>query len=185
MPMTNKMISEKVNSAITRIRTATEYNPLLRLYDNATKYAGISEFERELIIEEIELKLRDIAPSHATKIFGPKDAEGRKFLESAYLSISKEFDLGGNGVQNGVKVGGDMIAGRKHVDLYLSYKNTEKWHIGLSWLQDDIDAEPYLRVRKYKFGVSNLETLSDKIYKVSDARAALDNYRIELLDAFK
>lgn len=180
-----KAVTVKVQNVLSLIRASRSPKPLLRLYENAIKYPDISEFERELIVEEIELKLREISPSQATKAFGPKDATARNFLEAVFDTISKGFNLRENQVRNGVKVGGDMISGRKNIDMYISYKNSEKWHVGLSWIQDSLASEPYLRFRRYQNGLSNLESFSEKNFSVSESDSAVEYYSVALKEIVK
>lgn len=175
-----KVVTAKVQNVLSLIRASSSPKPLLRLYENAIKYPSISEFERELIVEEIELKLREISPSQATKVFGPKDATAREFLETVFASISREFNLQENEVRNGVKVGGDMISGRKHIDMYISYKNAAKWNVGLAWMQDSVASDSYLRFRRYQNGLSNSESFSEKNFSVSESDMAVKYYSVAL-----
>jgi len=89
--MNIKTVTANVQKVLARIRDASSPKPLLIIYENAIKFPNISEFEREIIVEEIELKLREISPSHATKAFGPKDATARDFLETVFADISNDF----------------------------------------------------------------------------------------------
>ena len=110
--MTNDVENPKVKQLLERIESETmTAKQLMTLYNNTRKYKGISDLERELIIAAIEKDLKLNCPKEASKKFGSKDADGRVLLETVYEKIKSEFDLSGNHVGNGIKVGGDMMAG--------------------------------------------------------------------------
>ena len=99
---------------------------LINLFRNTEKYESITEEERELVLAAIETQFRKDFPRVAKKNFGPADARPREVLEEIYQSIASEHDLSGNTLRNGIKVGGSVISGDAHIDLYISYKNKQK-----------------------------------------------------------
>ncbi|NVO57404.1 hypothetical protein HW561_16535 [Rhodobacteraceae bacterium B1Z28] len=78
-------------------------------------------------------RLRVVSPAIATRLGGPKDAQGREFLEEFYDRIAMDFDVSGNRLKNGVKTGGHMIDGTKYVDAYVSYKTATGKNLSLGW----------------------------------------------------
>ena len=122
MTSDKKQIDRQVTVAKERIISLSDPKALLRFHENVERFQGVDEVQREDLIQLIEERLRTVSPSAATKVFGPKDSEAREFLEQVFLRTCSDFDLSQNQVRNGVKTGGGMIAGRKHVDVYISYK---------------------------------------------------------------
>ena len=172
-----KQIDKQVKVAKDRITSLSDPKALLRFHENVERFQGIDDVQREDLIQLIEERLRNISPSSATKVFGPKDSEAREFLEQVFLQTSSEFDLSQNQVKNGVKTGGDMIAGRKHVDVYISYKNNDKWRASLAWLQDTPADVPYLRVEKLQVGSQDKTNREEALFTVHQVELAEEKYR--------
>ncbi len=149
----------------------------MQFHVNAERFQGIDEIQREDLIQLIENRLRSVSPSAATKVFGPKDSEAREYLAQVFWQTSSEFDLSQNQVKNGVKTGGDMIAGRKHVDVYISYKNKNKWRAALTWLQDTPADVPYLRVEKIQVGTKDKTNEEEALFAVHQVKLAEEKYR--------
>jgi hypothetical protein len=164
---------------VIEIKKLTE-EQLRNLYENVCKDNAITEADREIIISRIELKLRSVSPRLSKKIFGPKDSSARMMLEEVHDRISNLFDLSSNKVGNGVKTGGDMIAGRAYVDVYVSYKNKENWHVGICLYQASIDSPMICRVRKYN--TSDNDKLSKFVsdYSISEFDVGVDWFINEL-----
>ena len=149
---------------------------LVNLYNNARKYKGITEEERELVVQKIESKIRVSSPSVATRMFGPKDSHAREFLQTILNQISEEFDLSGNRVGQAVKTGGDMISGQHHVDVYFSYKNDDGWHVLFGYRQFTRDGDPKLQVTLYHGGSSNSDGFETYDFLVEEDQEALSKY---------
>lgn len=172
-----KQIDKQVAVAKERIIALSDPKALLRFHENVERFQGIDEVQREDLIQLIEERLRSVSPSAATKVFGPKDSEAREFLEQVFLRTCSEFDLSQNQVKNGVKTGGDMIAGRKHVDVYMSYKNNDKWRASLAWLQDTPTDVPYLRVERIQVGSHDKTNREEALFTVHQVDLAEAKYR--------
>lgn len=169
-------ISPKVRIALEIIRNLKESRKLLNFYDNAKKNDEIKDCEREILIETIETRLREIAPAAATRKLGPKDSDARTYLTRVYRKVSDLYDLSGNRVKNGVKTGGDMITGRKFVDVYISFKNGEGWNAGLQWIQESPATERYLQVYLHQTGPGSVEGQTRKRFEVGEEDAAEAEY---------
>lgn len=89
---------------------------------------------------------RIVSPAIATRLGGPKDEQGRDFLEALYKEIATEFDLSGNHLKNGVKTGGYMINGTRYVDVYISYKTATEKNLSLAWIQNEVGSEADLSI---------------------------------------
>jgi hypothetical protein len=124
-------------------------NELRNLFTNITADEKIDEADRDLLASKVESKLRGSSTRLANTLFGPKDSAARIMLEEAYHKINSQLDLTANRVRNGVKTGGDMIAGRAHIDVYISYKNSEGWHVSLGLYQLEVNSPLLCRVREY------------------------------------
>ena len=70
-----------------------------------------------------------------------------------------------------------MIAGRKHVDVYISYKNNDKWRASLAWLKDTPADVPYLRVEKLQVGSEAKTNREDAVFTVHQVELAEEKYR--------
>ena len=73
-----------------------------------------------------------------------------------------------------------MIAGKAYLDVYISYKNQDKWHAGLGFYQTSADAEPVLHVRLYQGGENNVEGRQFDEYSLDDIELATQQYLIHL-----
>lgn len=173
----NKKIDRQVTVAKERIVSLSDPKALVRFHENVERFQGIDEIEREDLIQLIEERLRSVSPSAATKVFGPKDSEAREYLEQVFRQVSSDFDLSQNQVKNGVKTGGDMIAGRKHLDVYISYKNNDKWRAALAWLQDTPADVPYLRVEKLQVGAQDKTNGEEELFAAHQIDLAEEEYR--------
>jgi len=182
----DKVENEVAKRALERINSGgLTAKQLLTLYDNTLKYPDISDLEREIIVSAIDKNIRLNHPRQASKTFGSKDSEGRALIETVYEELKSEFDLSGNHVGNGIKVGGDMIAGRRYVSIYISYKNSDKWNGGLYYWQDEVDSEPYLQVILFQTGKGNEENRTEHDYSVDDVDSAVEDLRntwMEIVD---
>lgn len=125
---------------------------LINLFNNVESKNEISDAERELLIDAITQKLRQVSPAKAKTIFGAKDTEAIEILTCAHNSIKLKYDLSQNLLKNGVKIGGDMINGEAYISHYLSYKNKDQLGCAMSYFQESPDKLPQLRVKRYRTG---------------------------------
>ena len=139
-------ISNEVKNALALINLCKDARRLRNIYVNLQNYGPITEEDREILLHAIEHKMREIDPARATKVFGPGDGDARQFLQVVYEGIASRYDLSQNRVRAGAKFGGNMLTGKKYVDLYISYKNSNSVNTGFSWIQETIDTVPFLTV---------------------------------------
>ena len=152
----SKKLSDKVKTVLEVIKTKDlSAKSLGNIYNNTLNHNDLTEFEREELIEAIEKKIRTANPREAKKLFGPKDLQARELLNKVHQGLASEFDLSKNKVGLGVKTGGHMIAGRAYIDVYISYKNSEKWHLGLGLMQEKADTEQTINVKLYQGSENN------------------------------
>jgi len=129
------LISERLEkvSKLLNDQTKTE-KELLALYNNFNVVMSklpLDEFESikeiyEILMSEFEVHFRTRFPNVAKKQYGAKDLDVRDKLTKALSEIMEIYDLSQNVSENKVKTGGDMIAGRKYISVYVSYKNKEQ-----------------------------------------------------------
>lgn len=170
-------ISSKVQNLLNIIEGLTDSKKLINFYNNTSAHKDITEYEREVLLEVIEGKLREIAPAAATRALGRnKDADARIYLDGIYQQTLDQFDLSGNRVKNGVKTGGGMISGRKFVDVYISYKNEAGWHTLLRWFQDSASSQRYLETFLYQTGPHSGDGSINKRFEVGEEDAAAKEY---------
>jgi hypothetical protein len=175
--MNAAVLSAEVTRAVSRIKQLTDKKKLLGMYDKAAEYSKISDFEREVVIDAIDEQLRSISKLSDKKI-PPKCALGYEFLSKIDEEMRRGFYLDESIVKAGVKSSGDMLKGTYYVALYISYKNpTSKWHIGISWIQENIDDQtPYLKVAKYQSSADKPGAESAS-YKMEEASSAIDHFK--------
>ena len=70
-------ISEKVLKVEQSIEKEDKIKVLQSWYDNIKNYAGISEYEREYLVDAVEKKIRVKFPNKAKKILGGKSAKAQ------------------------------------------------------------------------------------------------------------
>lgn len=134
---------------------------LTNLLNNANRL-DVPVEDRELLIEAIELKMRMISPSKATKLFGNKDTDYREKLESFLVNLEIGYDLSKNKLENRVKTGGSVINGTAHIDVYISYKSLNQINLSIGFFQVDIDSEPEVYLRQKNLAVGEKSTLLSK-----------------------
>ena len=74
-------ISEKVLKVEQSIEKEDKIKVLQSWYDNIKNYAGISDYEREYLIDAVEKKIRVKFPNKAKKILGGKSAKAQEMLD--------------------------------------------------------------------------------------------------------
>ena len=78
-----------------------------------------------------------------------------------------------------------MIAGKAYVDVYISYKNHDKWHVGLCVYHVSAEAEPMLRVRLYQGGENNAEGREVNEYSIKEFEHATEKYTNNLANVIQ
>ena len=159
-------ISEKVSKVEQSIEKEDKIKVLQSWYDNIKNYAGISEYEREYLVDAVEKKIRVKFPNKAKKILGGKSAKAQELLDEVYKTLTQEFDWSNNNVGNKVKVGGSMISGKEFVCWYISYKNDEGYSTGLHYRQKTAEDDPYLDVDYRRVGKEYENDREVKIFPV-------------------
>ena len=136
--------------------------------NNEHKKGKITDYEFEILIQDLEQKVRITQPRLSKVLFGPKDEAVRRLLRDFLEELKVDFDFSNNNVGSHVKTGGFMINGTKYIDVYISYKNKDKWHCSFAYVQDHVDSNPYIMTRKYQGGMMNKESVSEKIYEIQN-----------------
>jgi hypothetical protein len=149
---------------------------LINLYNNANRSNSVSEDDKEKIISAIEETTRLRFPKAANKLFGAKDNQAREILLEIYQRLEKKFNFASNKLRNGVKTGGDMIAGRCFIQVYLSYKNLQNFGASLDLQQDCVDSELKAFVRYYKTGGADAGTIETREYGIDDEGDIFSSY---------
>ena len=145
----------------------------------------ISDEDKELLIEAVSVKIKRCYPSKARSIFGNKNVEAIELLTRAHDYLSyKKYDWSKNQLKNGVKVGGDMIAGASYISYYISFKSYLKKGCAMSYVQEKVESMPQLRVKRYevignKTGVS--EEFEFEVVDYEHAVALYETYLSSLL----
>ena len=123
---------------------------LAQIKRNVEANEELNAEDRAMLLDEIHVALRRTDKRLANKIYGPQEDKAKQKLSQIYSDLSKKYDFSANTVGNGVKIGGDMIAGRVDVDVYFSYKNDAKWHCTFAWIQELDDPDAYFKVAIYQ-----------------------------------
>ena len=169
-------ISENVVRILNLIKNK-DYNKkeLHTFYENINneyKKEKITEYEFEILIQELEHRVRITQPRLSKILFGPKDEKVRISLREFLEELKVTFDFSNNFVGSHVKTGGSMINGTKYIDVYISYKNKDKWHCSFAYVQDDANSNLYIMIRKYQGGMMNKESVSQSNYEIEDIEKA-------------
>ena len=173
-------ISEKVLKVEKSIEKEDKIKVLQSWYDNIKNYVGITEYEREYLVDAVEKKIRVKFPNKAKKILGGKSAKAQELLDEVYKNLTQEFDWSNNNVGNKVKVGGSMISGKEFVCWYISYKNDEGYSTGLHYRQKTAEDDPYLDVDYRRVGKEYENDREVKIFPVQLKDEAVNLFRENL-----
>ena len=181
--MSDEQISIKVKKILEDIENKDRtYDQLRNFYQNIHDSEIITEYERENLIEVVEKKIKINFPAKAKKQFGSKDEEAVIVLQEIYSKLDEEFDLSNkekNAVKSGVKVGGDMISGKKYVCRYFSFKTKEtKVNIGFAYNQDTVEDEPYFWIQERHVGQDI--TPQEQNFKIHEQDKAIEAYKVYL-----
>ena len=177
--MNESSISKQISLALEIMEKNKDNEAALRQqYKNILGYELITDEERELLTEKIEKLIKTNHPKLSKNIFGPKDAEGRAILQKMLEDLKVIFDFSGNVIKNGVKTGGLMIAGDKYVDVYMSYKNKDKYGALISYSKDRIDSHPYFTIIKYFKAFNNKKSkdYEEYFFNLEDSKLAFSKY---------
>ena len=167
-----KNVSQNVVRILNLIKNK-DYNKkeLHTFYENINnEYSKgkITDYEFEILIQDLEQRVRITQPRLSKVLFGPKDEPVRKLLREFLEELKITFDFSNNNVGSHVKTGGSMINGTKYIDVYISYKNKDKWHCSFAYVQDQVDSNPYIMTRKYQGGMMNKESVFEIIYEIEN-----------------
>ena len=186
--MDKKEVSERVKLALKAIREKEYTKKELRIfYNNINASDDITEDDKELLTNEIELKVRTTQPRLATEIFGNKEVKAREFLESLFSELSEEYDWSKNAVGSRVKICGDMINGNNYVCLYISYKNNLGISTALAYKQVTPNDDPFLSVdiRQIRKGDIKGKMIKEKYFSIGSEEEAVEYFKKHLSDTIK
>src|SRR5450759_1000993 len=166
------MSQEKVKQLIESIRSGKySERELISLYNNASARGNST------VMQAIQIRMRADFPRAANRNFGAKESEANALLEGVYRNLSAEYNLTGNRLKNGVKPGGEMISGQKHIDVYISYKNSAGIGAFLFLIQDTPESELIAKVGYYKTGDGSFR--DEHIFQMHDFEQAVENYKVQ------
>jgi len=178
-----KKLQEQVKVTLSRISGLEDATALKRLHANIHRHPDLEDVDREVLDDAVMKRLRVISPAIATRLGGPKDEQGREFLQALYERIAAKFDLSGNQLKNGVKTGGYMINGTRYVDVYISYKTATKKNLSLAWIQNDVGSKPYLHLQLRHVGAGGTGELKNKTFE--EQEKASEAYTRELMSLLR
>ena len=169
-------VSENVRRILSLIKNKDYSKKELQTFyeniNNEYKKEKITEYEFEILIQELEHRVRITQPRLSKILFGPKDEKVRILLREFLEELKVTFDFSNNFVGSHVKTGGSMINGTKYIDVYISYKNKDKWHCSFAYVQDEANSNLYIMIRKYQGGMMNKESVSQSNYEIEDIEKA-------------
>ncbi len=180
--MANPKISPLVENALATIESKEwEQKELQNWFNNASKHPDLSDYERELLVDKVGAKIRFTFPLLAKKVFGAKDGKAVELLTEVVEQIKQIYDLSANELGNHVKCGGDQMGGKVYVYRYINYKSDDGWNVGLAYIQEKPDTEPFLKVSRYFKGlISNPDSHEEEIFAVDDLELAVELHRENL-----
>lgn len=171
-------LSAEVENALARIEKMEDANILRRMHENIHRHPDLDDIDRERLNEATMLRLRVVSPAIATRLGGPKDADGRDFLQKLHERTSAMFDLSDNKLGQGVKTGGPMINGTLYVYVYVSYKSFNDKNLSFAWIQKDFSSTPYLELLLRHVGKDGAGELLSETF--TDPEKAVERYLQEL-----
>jgi hypothetical protein len=142
---------------------------LISLYNNAEKLNATT------IMEEVKIRMRIDFPRAANRMFGARQNVANAILEEIFNKLATSYDFTGNRVENRVKTGGEVMAGKKHIDAYISYKNDKGFAAFLGLIQDDPASELKARVIYYKTGKDAFQ--EEQVFQMHDIEQAVAAYK--------
>ena len=177
--MEDKAISQLTQKSLNHIETKElSKTELINFFNNINNSTKITDYEREVLTEAVEKKMRVKFPKSAKTILGGKNAKAQELLEEIFNVLKKEFDWSNNKVKTKVKVGGKMISGEWFVDWYISYKNSDGYSTGFTYIQKKPEEDPFLLVNYERVGKKyENETKEEKSFPVELKGDALNLYK--------
>jgi len=169
----------KVEKIIENILSGKYDEKKLRsVYINLNNNKDIAEDEKEAIMVLLRKKHWETSPRMARNLFGAEDSEAMIILNRVNEELEKEFDLSGNRLKRGVKIGGDKISGKYHVQNYISYKNKEGMKAELCLQQEGFASELIARVIRQKVSGSKAgKVYQDEFDAMVDEAKYVEAYR--------
>ena len=179
----SQLAQKSLNHIETKELSKTE---LINFFNNINNSTKITDYEREVLTEAVEKKMRVKFPKSAKAILGGKSAKAQELLEEIFSVLKKEFDWSNNKVKTKVKVGGKMISGEWFVDWYISYKNNDDYSTGFGYIQKKPEEDPFLSIHYGRVGKKyENETKEEKNFPVELKDDALNLYRNFLTKTIK
>ena len=172
-------LSDRVNLVLKNIKEKDHtHEGLINFFNNINADENISEYEREILIDQVEKTLRLKHPKQAKKIFGSKDNEAKELLQNVLTEVTEQYDWSKNRVGSHVKVGGTQINGTHYVCIYISYKNAEGVSSGLAYKQCSLESEPFLEVhlRQVRTKQKVAEMVEEMKYSLSELNEARSQF---------
>tara|TARA_B100000900_G_scaffold387295_1_gene378395 strand:- start:82 stop:654 length:573 start_codon:yes stop_codon:yes gene_type:complete len=153
-------------------------------YNNIMARDDISEDDKELLTNELEVKIRTKQPSLAKKLFGNKETKAREFLEPVFSKLYEEYDWSDNDHESRVKACGDMMNGNYHVCLYISYKKKHGSGISvaLAYKQVTPNDDPFISVDIKQVRTKNIsgKLIEEKFFSIGSEEDALNFFKQNL-----
>lgn len=181
----NVKISDKIQKILDNISVQERtHEQLKNMYNNISSSKDINDYEKEALIEVVTKKIRIDFPAKAKKMLGSKDEQARILLEEIYATLNEEFDLSNpeiNDVKPGIKVGGDMISGRRYVCRYFSFKTKDtKVNMGFQYNQETVEDEPLLQIYEREVGKGDEGKFEEQSFKIDETSSAIEAYKVYL-----
>jgi hypothetical protein len=184
--MEEKKISELAQKSLNYIETKElSKTELINFFNNINNSVKITSYEKEVLTEAVEKKIRIKFPKSAKKVLGGKSAKAQELLQEIYSLLIKEFDWSNNCVGNKVKVSGRMIGGKEYVGWYISYKNDDGYSTGFGYRQITVEEDPYLEIDYRRVGKKYENEREVKIFPVELKEEALNLYKNFLVKTIK
>jgi hypothetical protein len=178
--MSDTKLSDAVKRALTFIeKEGVSYKELMNLYRNIDNSEDITDSEKEILTEKVISVMRTSFPRESGKLLGNKSNKPIEVLEEINYETQAIFDMSDNSHGSGVKAGGDMMSGRKHIAHYISYCNPSRWSASIAYHQDKPDTEPFFKLRHWQNRSKESEDIryfrvEDKLDAVSDYHSCLE-----------
>ena len=181
--------NERVKATLKIIKEKDFTEDELRsLYNNIIANDDLSEDQKELLTNELELEIRT-RPKLARKLFGNKEVKAREFLEPFFSKLFEEYDWSDNDHKSRVKACGDMMNGNYYVCLYISYKKKHGSGIStsLAYKQVTPNDDPFISVDIKQIRTKNIagKMIEEKYFSIGSEEDALNYFKKHLSNTIK
>lgn len=166
------MDQQTENKLIERART-TEFTAasIVEYYKNTS-----ARHAPESVLDAIYTRMWLEFPRAAKAMFGAKGDDVTECLTRIEQSVAAAFDLSGNTLKAGVKLGGTERTGAQRLCRYLSYRGADYIGAQIALIQENIDSEVVVMVRHYRANAKDENFSHEQVFPFGELDRAVEAY---------